>query len=280
MIRYIVLSNTFQQSTTASEEGNEVDPTNRLLHHFPVRRLEGEAIRDGILAVSGRLDTTQFGRSFPTHLTPFMKGRGRPPQSGPVDGYGRRSIYQAMWRNFLPSMMLTFDMPVPFTTFGKRNVSNVPAQSLTMMNDSLVIQQSEFWANRLITEKLPIGERLGLIYKTAFARKPTKKELKTAREFLKEQQKLYGIKEENIDDNLLIWKDFFKIREKGHSLHEKKGLLVVGVHKSSKSQVLRESFSFPLVSASKAALKKERPFFKKKRGIKAANLGLARIPKY
>ena len=95
----------------------------------------------------------------PVHLTRFMDGRGRPGQSGPLDGDGRRSIYLNVRRNFLNPMFLAFDAPVPFSTMGRRNVSNVPAQALTLMNDPLVVGQARLWAERVLAGPAPIGPR-------------------------------------------------------------------------------------------------------------------------
>ena len=81
-----------------------------------------------------------------------MDGRGRPQHSGPLDGDGRRSIYLSVRRNFLNPMFLAFDTPVPFSTMGRRNVSNVPAQALTLMNDPLVAHLARLWADRLIAD--------------------------------------------------------------------------------------------------------------------------------
>ena len=140
LIRTIVLSSTYQQSSGAGFQpaAASVDPQNLLFHRQNLRRLEGEAIRDSILAISGRLDRAQFGPSVPVFLTPFMQGRGRPGASGPLDGNGRRSIYISIRRNFLSPMMLAYDTPIPFSTVGRRNVSNVPAQALILMNDPFV----------------------------------------------------------------------------------------------------------------------------------------------
>ena len=93
LIREIVLSRTYQMSSRGDEAADAADPQNILLHRANLRRLEGEAIRDEILAVSGRLDPAMYGPSVEVHLTPFMDGRGKPGQSGPLDGAGRRSIY-------------------------------------------------------------------------------------------------------------------------------------------------------------------------------------------
>ena len=73
------------------------DPENRLVHKARVTRLEGEAIRDSILAVSGRLDERLEGPSVPVHLDDFMTGRGRPPVSGPLDGGAGAAAF--IWRS-------------------------------------------------------------------------------------------------------------------------------------------------------------------------------------
>ena len=91
-----------------------------------------------------------YGPSVPVHLTSFMEGRGRPGRSGPLDGDGRRSIYLDVRRNFLNPMFLAFDAPVPFSTMGRRNVSNVPAQASTLMNDPMVARQARLWAERVL----------------------------------------------------------------------------------------------------------------------------------
>ena len=106
----------------------------------------------------------------PVHLTSYMEGRGRPGQSGPSDGNGRRSIYLNVRRNFLNPMFLAFDAPVPFSTMGRRNVSNVPAQALTLMNDPLVIREANLWAKRLMQDPArSTRERLSNLYLAAFS---------------------------------------------------------------------------------------------------------------
>ena len=155
-------------------DADAADPNNELWHRMPIKRLEGEAIRDSLLAVSGRLDRTPFGLSVPIHLTEFMQGRGRPGGSGPLDGNGRRSIYIAVRRNFLSPMMLAFDTPSPFSTVGRRTVSNVPAQALILMNDPFVIEQAKRWADRCSVGGPIIANNSNNVsigmYLTAFAR--------------------------------------------------------------------------------------------------------------
>ncbi|HEY1862010.1 MAG TPA: DUF1553 domain-containing protein, partial [Gemmataceae bacterium] len=193
MHRLMVRSSAYRMASRSDPKNEEVDPQNKLLHRMPVRRLEAECIRDAILSVSGRLDLNLYGPSVTPHLTPFMQGRGRPNASGPLDGDGRRSIYLAVRRNFLTPMFLDFDYPIPFTTIGRRSVSNVPAQALTLMNNPFVVGEAQRWAKRVLAEKdRTPAQRVETMYVTAFGRTPTEIELKDALAFLDEQAKEYG----------------------------------------------------------------------------------------
>lgn len=161
------------------------DSDNLLLHRANLRRLEGEIIRDTLLAVSGRLDPRVGGPPVAVHLTPFMDGRGRPGSSGPLDGDGRRSLYLEVRRNFLSPFFLAFDAPVPATTVGRRSVSNVPAQALALMNDPFVVDQARTWAARLAREAGPDSSaQVELAYALAFGRSPRPEEQAEARSFL------------------------------------------------------------------------------------------------
>jgi hypothetical protein len=195
LIRSLLLSQTYQMSSAPSPESLARDPRNLLWQHMPLKRLEAEALRDAILAVSGRLDERMFGPSVPVYLTPFMEGRGR-PASGPLDGVGRRSIYINVRRNFLNTMFLAFDYPTPFTSTGRRTVSNVPAQALTMMNSPFVVAESRRWAERVLSEPAASpAERVGRLYLAAFGRAPTSAESADALAFLAEQAARYGADE-------------------------------------------------------------------------------------
>lgn len=192
LVREIVTSSTWRMTSAPTVTAMQLDPLNLLLHHYPLRRLEGEAIRDKILAVSGRLDRSVGGPSIEVFLTDFHDGRGR-PTAGPLDGAGRRSLYTKIRRNFLPSFLLAFDMPVPFQAMGRRNVTNVPAQSLTLMNDPFVIEQATLWAKKTLTdETLLPQQRIDRMYCEAFARPPTPDEQAAAVEFLAAQAARHG----------------------------------------------------------------------------------------
>ena len=209
MIKYIVLSRTYQMSSHAASTAMEADPKNLLWHHCPPRRLQGEVIRDSLLALAGRLDRTAFGPPVLIHLTSFMEGRGRPKHSGPLDGNGRRSIYIAVRRNFLSPFMLTFDTPVPFSSMGRRNVSNVPAQALILLNDPLVVELSQEWGELAVQSvpeagKAAINDRVDWMYVSGFGRHPTDQESKTAAAFLISQAEQRGVSTEDS----AIWASF------------------------------------------------------------------------
>ncbi|MFN0104371.1 MAG: PSD1 and planctomycete cytochrome C domain-containing protein [Bryobacteraceae bacterium] len=169
MQRQIVLSQTYQGSSAAPPEK---DPQNRLLSHMPVRRLDAESVRDAILAVSGSLDRTTGGPSVRNHVSQYQVGRGK-PSSGPLDGNGRRSVYLEVRRNFLTPLLLAFDYPLPTTTIGRRLVSTVPAQALTLMNNEFVTGQADKWAARVEAAYPDSRRRLDAMYEEMFARPPS-----------------------------------------------------------------------------------------------------------
>jgi hypothetical protein len=147
-----------------------------------------------------------YGPSVPVHLSEFQQGRGRPP-SGPLDGNGRRSLYLAVRRNFLSTLMLTFDTPIPFSTVGQRSVSNVPAQALWGMNDPFVHQQAERWAKRVLGTDASPQDRIVQMYESAFARPPSAFEAAECLDFLQRQAPLYR----DQPDDLAVWADLAHI---------------------------------------------------------------------
>jgi hypothetical protein len=205
-IRAMVLSATYQMASTAEPAADQADPDDRWLHRMPVRRLEAETIRDAILAVSGRLDAAMGGPSVPIFLTSFMEGRGR-PDSGPLDGGGRRSLYLSIRRNFLSPMMMAFDAPTPFNAMGRRTVSNVPAQALILMNDPFVVEEAKRWAGRVLAEPgLTAAQRVARMYQAAFARPPTSDELAAVTAFLAEHPATLG-RDPAKGDDPAVWAD-------------------------------------------------------------------------
>jgi len=182
--REILLSAAYRMSSRASEPAATTDPRNDLLHHFSVRRLEAEAVRDAMLAVSGSLNPKLFGPSVVPYISKYQDGRGK-PKSGPLDGDGRRSLYTQVRRNFLTPMFLAFDYPLPISTMGNRGTSTVPSQALILMNNEFVLAQAAKWADRVATGAGPANaDRVTLLFRQAFGRAPADWESKESLEFL------------------------------------------------------------------------------------------------
>ena len=174
MIRRVVCSETWRQSSTPSKRAQRIDPDNRLYSFYPIRRLEAESIRDAMLAVSGQLDTTMFGE----------------PADG---GSDRRSVYVKVIRNALDPFLTTFDAPVPFATKGRRDVTNVPAQALMMMNDPQVIRLANRFADRATANSSLDGDdaRIDWMWRQALGREPTVDERNAAANFLADSAQRY-----------------------------------------------------------------------------------------
>ncbi len=152
---------------------------------MPVRRLDAESVRDAILAVSGSLDRTVYGPSVRVHVSEYQDGRGK-PASGPLDGAGRRSVYLEVRRNFLTPLLVAFDYPLPTATAGRRMVSNVPAQALTLMNNEFVAGQAGLWSGRMESSYTDPRARLDAMFVRIFARAPEPAERDRVQTFLRE----------------------------------------------------------------------------------------------
>ncbi len=177
LVRRLLLSQAFQQGGSVTPAARQRDPENRLLHHYPTRRLEAEAIRDALLAVSGRLDPTLYGRPIdPARTIPDPMKR---LFSGPLDGDGRRSIYLKMSIMDPPKFLTGFNLPDLRLPTGKRDVTNVPSQALIMLNDPLVTSLARHWAKQLVTksEHAAPADRVRAMFLTAFARRPQPAEI-------------------------------------------------------------------------------------------------------
>ena len=213
--RLILLSSTYRMSGRRDARALRLDPENRLLHHVSVRRLEAEAVRDSVLAVSGNLDRQLFGPSVPPHISPYQDGRGK-PESGPLDGNGRRSLYVQVRRNFLTPLFLAFDYPPPISTIGRRGVSTVPSQALMMLNNEFIAGEARAWARRMVTEEADAARRAERMVLEAYGRRPEPRELEDLLHFAasaKDRYRGLAEKEENPESvEQRVWADL------GHAL--------------------------------------------------------------
>ena len=209
MHRMMVLSSTYAMSSRPEPESEQLDPENKLLHRMPVRRLEAESVRDAILTVAGSLDPKVLGPSVPPHISAYQDGRGK-PESGPLDGNGRRSIYIQVRRNFLTPMFMAFDYPLPISAIGRRGVSTVPSQALMLMNNEFVARQAEAWAQRLLQADAVPEALVGKMFLTAFGRPASAKEINETLDFAKEQRVRHAALAADVSDSQIthrVWAD-------------------------------------------------------------------------
>ena len=192
LVRMIVLSETWRQGSQLSEQAVLKDPENRLLHHYPLRRLEAEAVRDAILATSGRLDPQLYGPP----IDPF-RAKEDPQKrlvSGPLDGDRRRSIYTKISIMEPPPFLTTFNLPQPKIPTGKRDISNTPLQSLTLLNDDFVMGEADHWARTVIIAGHPSVEvRLEQMFLRAFGRPITADEMQRWSNAVKDLGAIQGV---------------------------------------------------------------------------------------
>lgn len=206
MVRLLVTSETFKQSGEVAPEAREGDPENRLLHHYPLRRLEAESIRDSILLSSGKLRNSVFGPSTQPHRD--QEKDYRRLFSGPLDGDGRRSLYLKVTRMEGTRFLDIFDYPNPMATRGARDVTNVPAQALTLMNDPFVITEAEECAKRVVAQNATtMDERTEELFRLVLGRHPTEPEKKRFRGLGAELASLHGVARDKAVNSLEVWKD-------------------------------------------------------------------------
>ncbi len=204
LLRLLVTSRAFRQSSQASSDAHRIDPANLLLSHMPVRRLEAEAIRDATLATTGQLDLAMYGPGINVYYVAKTEGGG---PKGPLDGDRRRSVYLRIRRNAHNPFLEAFDAPKPATTRGKRDTTNVPAQSLTMLNDPFVIDQSAKWAKKLVADGLEPAERIRKMYLCAFCREPNAAEMRETLAYLNDLIAEHEAGPADAAKQELVWQD-------------------------------------------------------------------------
>jgi hypothetical protein len=201
MHRLMVMSNTYQQSSqqSANAKARQKDPDNRLFGRMNRVRLEGEALRDNILAVAGSLNAKLGGPMVRVPLEPevyeliFTEGEPDGLWHATPDAreHQRRSIYLFAKRNVRLPMLEAFDQPDTLNSCPARPVSTYAPQALILLNGPFVQQQSKAFAARLLREKSRDGEHLiDRAYYLALGRSPGEAEKQMASEFLTSQAEL------------------------------------------------------------------------------------------
>ena len=170
--RDMVLSRTYAQGSRPRPEAAAADPENRLLWRYPPHRLEYEALRDNVLAVSGRLDAS-IG--------------GRPVTDEPAAGHDRRTLYGVIDRSFLDPTLRTFDGANPAATVGERFVTTVPQQALYLMNGPFAVESARRLVAGLNLSSLADDEaRVKAVFGRVLRRPPGDDELSMAAAFVRD----------------------------------------------------------------------------------------------
>jgi hypothetical protein len=169
--RLIMTSSVYQQAADWDERRAAIDRENGLLWRWTPRRLEAEAIRDSMLAVSGKLDPTMYG---PGTLDQNMT---------------RRSVYFFIKRSQLIPVMMLFDWPEHLVSIGNRSNTTVAPQALMFLNSLPGRAYASAFAERLPVESRERAIEAG--YRLALARLPRPEEAALANNFLRQQEKLY-----------------------------------------------------------------------------------------
>ncbi|MGI9471804.1 MAG: DUF1553 domain-containing protein [Rubripirellula sp.] len=187
MVRRIVMSKAFRQSSLPNDDGLRIDASASLLWRFPPRRVEAEVIRDSILQASGHLDTTLGGPSYRIHNI-----KKRYAQWEVLDNHSeptwRRMLYQERMRRVDDRIFTAFDFPDCGQIRAKRPVSTTPLQALNLMNSDFVVTQSKLLAERAESEagdSLPA--QVARCFELLLSRQPTSEELDASIEFVNSQ---------------------------------------------------------------------------------------------
>ncbi len=197
--KLMVTSSAYRQSSVHPKQRSYAgrDFANRLHWRQNRRRLDAEALRDAMLAVSGRLNREMGGPSFfPRVSSEALEGLSRKASAwgeSPPGQRARRSIYMMTKRSRLLPLMTTFDFGDTTLPCGRRNVTTVAPQALALLNNHFVHEQSEVWANRLVEEVEGAAEaQVTRAWQLAYGRAPSATESTAALAHLRQQREHFG----------------------------------------------------------------------------------------
>ncbi|MDP7204476.1 MAG: DUF1549 and DUF1553 domain-containing protein, partial [Pirellulaceae bacterium] len=191
--RLVMASNSYRMSTTWNKKYAAEDPENNLLWRKPYRRLEVEAIRDSMLAISGKLDRTMYGPSmYPFVPAEILEGHADKTSIWPEFNEAeanRRTIYAYVKRSMIIPFLEVMDLCDTTRPAPKRLVTSVAPQALTMFNGDFANRQAVYFAERLQRETGPdLVKQVRLAYRLAVCREPTRRESTLMQEFLAHEQ--------------------------------------------------------------------------------------------
>ncbi len=192
MHRLIMTSEAYQMASAYENDvDQQKDPQNQYLWRFRSQRLDAEIVRDSILSASGSINLAVGGAPvFPPLPKELLASVSHGIWKNEGDGPGtwRRSVYVYRRRGLAFPMFQVFDLPEQNVTAGARNVSTVPTQALTLLNDAFVLRQAELFADRVERDagSDPVRQ-IDLAYRIALSRPPSRRERSVASDFMKKQ---------------------------------------------------------------------------------------------
>ena len=180
--RLILQSSVYQMSSYVDPEARIRDPENQWFSRFPMQRLEAEQIRDSLLAVSGRLETTMGGKTVPLRNRQFVFNHTSVDHTK-YDSL-RRTLYLPVIRNNVYSLLEQFDFPDPTMPTGNRSSTTVAPQALLMMNSDLVMDCADELAEKLLSVDGSDQDRIDQLYRLALGRSASPHERNRALTFV------------------------------------------------------------------------------------------------
>ena len=189
--RLILTSNTYRQASAPRVDGLAVDAENRLLWRKSPVRLDAEALRDAVLAVSGKLNPKMGGPGFrDVSITPNNGTTYYEPIYPEGDEFNRRTVYRFSPRGGRSAILDTFDCPDPSTTAPRRAVTTTPLQALALLNNHFILSKASAMADRVAADaKGNLDAQVTQVFRDAFQREPDADELRLAKRLAKE----YGL---------------------------------------------------------------------------------------
>jgi hypothetical protein len=206
LIRRLAQSSTWRQKSVASELAMQVDPDNRLWHHFAMRRLEAESIRDAMMVAAARFHNQLYGP--PTNPPRTNEDSQKRLFSGPVDGLGRRAIYTKITIMEPPRFLALFNQPAPKIPTGKRDVTNTPAQSLALLNDPTVRELATIWGKSMVARQgESLDDRIHTCFDAALSRPASEQELRHWTALVNDLAGLHRVAPEAVMTSEAVWTD-------------------------------------------------------------------------
>ncbi len=193
MLRTIVLSSTYRQSSHIIVELAAGDDQNRLLARGPRFRFDAETIRDNALAVSGLLDLTQFGPPIrpvqPDGLWAKVGGQQYDYVVNEDSQKYRRGIYVVHKRSAPNPSLMTFDASPRLDCTVRRTRTNTPLQALALLNDPVFVEAARALAHRVLTNTAvrDVDSRMKLAFQLCTSRKPSNRELESLTRLFQQQ---------------------------------------------------------------------------------------------